>query len=87
MRRILSEALEFQAKADSISGIVSNQKKGIEKLSGTEKLSVKVKILENEKIAASFQNRADQKYREAAIAMNPQQDSTAHFEKKPVRNG
>ena len=82
--KILGEALEFQSKADSVSAIISNQKKGIEKLSGTEKLSVKAKILENEKIAASFQNRADQKYREAAIAMNPQQDSTLHL-KNPVR--
>jgi hypothetical protein len=82
--KILGEALEFQSKADSVSAIISNQKKGIEKLSGTEKLSVKAKILENEKIAASFQNGADQKYHEAAIAMNPQQDSTLHL-KNPVR--
>lgn len=72
---IMSEAIDFQFKADSITSIINGQKKGIEKFSGAEKEAMKVKIAENEKIAASFQNKADQKYREAKTALNPGQDS------------
>jgi hypothetical protein len=71
----MSEAIDFQFKADSITSIINGQKKGIEKFSGAEKEAMKVKIAENEKIAASFQNKADQKYREAKTALNPGQDS------------
>lgn len=73
--KILDEAIEFQFKADSVTSIVNEQKKQIEKLSGTEKLALKIKLNENEKTAASFQTSADQKYHEAQLAMNPHQDS------------
>jgi tetratricopeptide (TPR) repeat protein len=76
---ILSEALEFQAKADSISGMVTEQKKSLEKLTGIEKSNMQVKISSNEKLAAFYQNKADQKYNEAQLAIKPGQDSTAHF--------
>ena len=71
---IMGEAIEFQFKADSVSNIINGQKKGIEKLTGAEKEALKVKITDNEKIASSYQNKADQKYSEAKIAMNPGQD-------------
>jgi hypothetical protein len=72
---IMGEAIDFQFKADSVTGIINEQKKGIEKLSGAGKEAMKVKLTENEKVAASFQNKADQKYREAKIALNQGQDS------------
>ena len=72
---IMGEAIDFQFKADSVTSIINEQKKGIEKLSGAEKEAVKVKIAENEKIAASFQSKANQKYREAKTVLNPVQDS------------
>lgn len=81
--RILREAVEFQFKADSVTDIVNNQKKEINKLSESEKSALRVKILQNEKIAASFQSKADLKAREAELAMNPGQDTVLPAE-KPV---
>jgi tetratricopeptide (TPR) repeat protein len=72
---IMGEAIDFQFKADSVSSIINQKKKGIEKLSGAEKEAMKVQIAENEKIAASFQSKADQKYREAKTVLTPGQDS------------
>ena len=72
---IMGEAIDFQFKADSVTSIINEQKKAIEKLSGAEKEAMKVKIAENEKIAASFQTKADQKYRDAKTVLNPVQDS------------
>jgi hypothetical protein len=80
---IMGEAIEFQFKADSVSNIINGQKKGIEKLTGAEKEALKVKLADNEKIASSFQNKADQKYGEAKIAMNPGQDSAKQI-KEPA---
>lgn len=75
--KILDEAIEFQFKADSVSAIISEQKKLLETVPATEKNTLKLRISENEKLAASFQSKADQKYREAEIALNPKKDSTA----------
>ena len=72
---IMGEAIDFQFKADSVTSIINEQKRGIDKLSGAEKEAMKVKIAENEKIAASLQSKADQKYREAKTALDPGQDS------------
>jgi hypothetical protein len=74
--KILGEAIEFQFKADSVTSIVNEQKKQIEKLSGTEKMSLRIRLNENERTAASFQTSADQKYSEAQLAMNQKPDST-----------
>jgi hypothetical protein len=62
---ILAEAVDFQSKADSVSAVIENQKKFNFKSSETEKSALNARILENEKLAASYQNSADQKYREA----------------------
>jgi len=80
---IMGEAIEFQFKADSVSNIINEQKKGMEKLTGTEKEALKVKITDNEKIASSYQIKADQKYSEARLAMNPGQDSAKQI-KQPA---
>jgi hypothetical protein len=72
---IMGEAIDFQFKADSVTSIINEQKKGIDKLSGAEKEAMMVKIAENEKIAASLQSKADQKYKEAKTALNTGQDS------------
>ncbi|MGA2407463.1 MAG: hypothetical protein ABSF81_12035 [Bacteroidales bacterium] len=72
----LNEAIEFQFKADSVLELAGEQRKELEKLSITEKPALKVKISENEKLAASFQKSADQKYSEAQVARNPQHDTT-----------
>jgi hypothetical protein len=68
--RILSEALKCQFSADSLNRIAENQKKILEKLSSAERSELKIRITENENMAASFQKKADQKYSEAQIAMD-----------------
>jgi hypothetical protein len=72
---LMGDAIEFQFKSDSVLKIINEQKKSLEKLTGTEKEALKAKIAENEKIAAAFQSKADQKYKEAKIAFNPGQDT------------
>jgi tetratricopeptide (TPR) repeat protein len=72
---IMGDAIDFQFKADSVIKIINEQKKSLEKLTGTEREALKAKIAENEKIAAAFQSKADQKYKEAKIALNPAQDT------------
>ena len=84
--KILGEAIEFQFKADSVSAIVNSQKKDLEKLSGSEKSALYSKLLENEKLASSFQNSANQKYHEAQLAMNPKQDSPVTPAGVPAKN-
>jgi len=75
--KVLNQAIEFQYKADSVSSIVNNQKKTLDNLSGNEKSALRVKILENEKTAASFQSMADHKYKEAEAILNPKADTIA----------
>ena len=72
---IMGDAIEFQFKADSVIKIINEQKKNLEKLTGTEREALKAKIAENEKIAAVFQSKADQKYKEAKVALKPAQDT------------
>ena len=76
--KILGEAIMFQFKADSVLALVVEQKKELEKLTGSEKSALKVRISENEKLAAFFQNSADQKYREAKVITNPLPDTVKH---------
>ena len=73
--KILAEAIEFQFKADSVTSIVSGQKKQLDKLTGNDKFALKLRMNVNEKTAASFQSSADQKYHEAQL-MNPKADTT-----------
>jgi hypothetical protein len=70
----LEEALDFQFKSDSLNTLAGKQKKELETLPNSEKPVLKTKIAENEKLAASFQKSADQKYSEAQASINPQQE-------------
>jgi tetratricopeptide (TPR) repeat protein len=67
---ILSEALDYQYKADSVYRIAEEQKKNLENLSYREKTDLRAIIAETESLAASFQNIADHKYAEALMQMN-----------------
>lgn len=69
--RILKDAVNLQFKADSVTDIISEQKKVFEKLTAAEKSALRAKITENELIAASLQKNADQKYSEAERIMKP----------------
>jgi len=83
--KILDEAVNMQFKADSIAALVKEQKRAIDKLSGTEKSALMVKIADNEKLALSFQSSADKKYSEAQAVINPKQDSTIHSKETGVK--
>jgi hypothetical protein len=73
---LLNEAIGFQFKADSLLELAGEQRKELEKLTDPEKSALKVRISDNEKLAASFQRSADQKYSEAQLALNPQHDTS-----------
>ena len=74
--KILNEAIEFQSKTDSLLELAGEQRKELEKLPASEKPALKTRISENEKLAASYQKSADQKYGEAQVLMNPQHDTS-----------
>jgi hypothetical protein len=59
--KVLSEAIAYQYSADSLMEIVKGQKRG----TGNYNSDLKTSIGENERMAASFQARADAKYQEA----------------------
>ena len=75
--KILSEAVAFQFKADSVLAVVDKQKIELEKVTASEKPALRARIADNEKLAAFFQKLADQKYHEAQ-AMNPSLDSSRY---------
>ena len=68
---ILDEALRLQYKSDSLNMLAGEQKKQLDNLSEAEKASLKMKISQNEILAANYQKSADQKYNEAQTRMNP----------------
>jgi tetratricopeptide (TPR) repeat protein len=67
---ILSEAMSFHLKADSLYRIADSLKKNIEDLSFRERSEVRSKIEYLENNATSLQFQADKKYAEAQASMN-----------------
>ena len=70
---ILDEALKLQYKADSLNLLAEEQKKQLDKLPENEKATLKMKISQNEILAAAYQKSADMKYNEAQAKMNPEE--------------
>ena len=68
---LLDEALRLQYKADSLNQLAAEQKKQVDNLPEAQKSSFKMKISQNEMLAASYQKSADDKYNEAQVKMNP----------------
>lgn len=68
--KILAEALEYQHKADSLYRVTEEQKKGLDTLSYAERTRIRSEIAEVEKLAAYYQDHADEKYDKAQAAMN-----------------
>ncbi len=68
--KMLSEALVYQHKADSLFGIAEEQKKSLETGTYIERTKLKSEITDIENLASSFQDLADKKYDEALAAMN-----------------
>ncbi|MCU0462103.1 MAG: SPOR domain-containing protein [Bacteroidales bacterium] len=67
---ILSEALDYQFKADSLNKISEQLKGDLEKLDFKTKTETRAKISETESLAAEYQKKADIKYNEAQASMN-----------------
>ena len=72
---MLDEALKLQYKADSLNQLADEQKKQLDKLPEQERAAFKMKISQNEMLAASYQKTADMKYGEAQAKMNPQPET------------
>jgi tetratricopeptide (TPR) repeat protein len=67
---LLSDALDYQLKADSLYKIAEEHNKSLEKLNYKEKTEMRAVIAETENLASLFQQKADQKYVEAQTRMN-----------------
>jgi hypothetical protein len=67
---VLSEALEFQFKADSLNRISEELKKNLNDPDYKEKTGLKAKIADYESLAAENQKKADLKYNDAQSLMN-----------------
>ena len=67
---ILAEALEYQHKADSIYRVAEERKEGLDTLSYADRTRIRSEIAEIEKLAATNQDHADEKYDEAQAAMD-----------------
>ena len=68
--KLLSQALELQYKADSVSRIAEEQKRGLDEGSYAERTKLKTTIAETMNLVSSFQQQADLKYAEAQARMN-----------------
>ncbi len=71
---MLDEALAFQFMADSITTLISAEKQQLVNLPNDKKAAARSKIAEYELLAVGYQKSADQKYKEAHIAMNPEEE-------------
>lgn len=77
--QILSEALEFQFKADSLYRISEELKKNLNNPDYKEKTGLKAKIADYELLAAENQKKADLKYNEAQSLMNSASFATVNI--------
>ncbi len=69
--KVLDEALRLQYKADSLNLLAEEQKRQLGNIPEAEQSAQKMKISQNEILAASYQKSADMKYNEAQAKMNP----------------
>ena len=69
--RALSEALDYQFKADSVFKIAEDLKKKLDRAGTQEKTAIRNQITEAEKLATGLQKQADLKYKEAQSLTPP----------------
>jgi hypothetical protein len=60
--KVLSEAMKYQVKADSLNALVADYRKEYDKLPASEKQAVKSRISEMESLSAEYQRIADEKF-------------------------
>lgn len=80
--RKLSEALDYQFRADSITGVAEKMKKDSEALDYKSRMEARAKIAEKERLAASYQKKADEKISEAHG--NLKADTIEKIQEKPA---
>ena len=68
--RLLTEALRYQLRADSLQRIIESQEKSLDTLNFKEKTELRFKIASMENLADSLQDFADRKFSEAQDIMN-----------------
>jgi tetratricopeptide (TPR) repeat protein len=81
----LSEALDYQYKADSVNKIAGEQKNTLDILTYRERTEAKARIAETESIADSFQKQADQKFNEVQVSNTKTTVQDTSLKSKPDR--
>ena len=60
--KVLSEAMKYQVKADSLNALVAEYRKEYDKLPPSQKLAAKSRISEMDSLSAEYQRMADEKF-------------------------
>ncbi|MCX6261811.1 MAG: hypothetical protein NTY95_13460 [Bacteroidia bacterium] len=60
--KVLSEAMKYQVKADSLNALVAEYRKEYDKLPPSQKMAAKSRISEMDSLSAEYQRMADEKF-------------------------
>ncbi len=60
--RVLSEAMNYQVKADSLNALAADYRKGYDKMAPSQRPAAKSRISELESLASEYQKMADEKF-------------------------
>jgi tetratricopeptide (TPR) repeat protein len=80
----LSEALDYQFRADSVTGIADKMKKDSEALDYKSRMEARTGIAEKENLAALYRKKADEKIGEAHGSLKADSLATAKIPEKPA---
>lgn len=80
----LSEALDYQFVADSITRVADKMKKDSETLDYITRTEIRTKVAEKENLAESYQKKADEKLSEAHGLPKPDSTAEAKITEKPA---
>lgn len=69
--KVLSEAMKYQVKADSVNALVAVYKKEYDRLPPSQKDAAKLRIAEMESLAAEYQKIADEKFGNTGVQVPP----------------
>ncbi len=73
--KLLSEAMDYQVKADSLNALAAEYKSNNNNFPVSQKPAVKSRISETESLAASYQKLADEKFSKAGLRTGAGMDS------------
>jgi tetratricopeptide (TPR) repeat protein len=83
--KVLSEAMEYQVKADSLNTLVSEYKKEFGRLPPSQQQAAKSRISEMESLASEYQKLADEKFSNTGTKARAQQDVAAQISEPDVK--